>query len=209
LVFLSRRVRPTPSGRLTRDVHQCNMCIWLAQGAYAGSYFDGSDWSAIRLVDRPGSQAIALFFAARIPTRRSTDMQTSACGREQASGLVTGRVDCARRRVFVGRQLKLFDRQFYGEPDEAYNSDSFHVCLHTRTWLGTGLGRRTSSNGKTKKRRPEGFSNANGPPTRLPSRRSQILRGRPPEPSRSTSLYASTHVAAFGCLQTGSKHVWN
>jgi hypothetical protein len=66
LVFLSRRVRPTPSGRLTRDVHQCNMCIWLAQGAYAGSYFDGSDWSAIRLVDRPGSQAIDLYVSPRV-----------------------------------------------------------------------------------------------------------------------------------------------
>ena len=136
MVFLSRRVRPTPS-RWEADARRSPVGI-CPFGRRKGPTLDPISMVAtgrrFGLLIVPGSQAIDLYvFAARIPTRRSTDMQTSA-GREQASGLVTGRVDCARRRVFVGRQLKLFDSNFTGEPDEAYNSTS-STFVHTRTWL--------------------------------------------------------------------------
>jgi hypothetical protein len=62
LVFLSRRVRPTPSGRLTRDVHQCNMCIRLAQGAYPGSISMVATGRRFGLLIVPGHRPLISMF---------------------------------------------------------------------------------------------------------------------------------------------------
>ena len=67
-------------------------------------------------------------------------------------------------------------------------STSFYIC----TCLAQVSAGGPLSNGKLKNADPKGCSNENGPPTRLPSRHSQILRGRPPDPP--AQVAGSSHM---------------